>query len=208
MNERIPVAVSSGDPVLRAGIVSELRARHEVWVVQPGDPGHAEVAIIAADEVDADVLGAAKALHHRGYSKIVLVVARLDDSGLLSAVEAGICGLVRRNQAMPEHLVAAVRSAAAGEGTVPPDLLGRLLDQVGRLQRQVLTPRGITFTGLTSREVCVLKLVAEGHDTSEIAERLSYSQRTIKNVLHDLTTRLNLRNRTHAVAYAIREGLI
>jgi DNA-binding CsgD family transcriptional regulator len=50
--------------------------------------------------------------------------------------------------------------------------------------------------------------VANGHDTAEIAGRLSYSQRTVKNILHDVTTRLQLRNRSHAVAYAVREGLI
>jgi DNA-binding NarL/FixJ family response regulator len=91
---------------------------------------------------------------------------------------------------------------------VPPDLLGRLLAQVGRLQRQVLAPRGLNFAGLTEREVAVLRLVAEGHGTSEIARRLSYSERTIKNVLHDVTSRLNLRNRSQAVAYALREGMI
>jgi DNA-binding NarL/FixJ family response regulator len=56
--------------------------------------------------------------------------------------------------------------------------------------------------------VRVLKLVAEGLDTSEIADSLSYSERTIKNVLHEVTTRLQLRNRSHAVAYALRNGLI
>jgi DNA-binding NarL/FixJ family response regulator len=101
-----------------------------------------------------------------------------------------------------------VRHAAAGDGSVPPDLLGRLLRQVGRLQRQVLAPRGLTFTGLSEREVDVLRLVADGLDTSEIARHLSYSERTIKNVIHDITTRLQLRNRAQAVAYAMREGLI
>ena len=54
----------------------------------------------------------------------------------------------------------------------------------------------------------MLRLVADGLDTSEIASRMCYSERTVKNVLHDLTTRLQLKNRTHAVAYAVREGLI
>jgi DNA-binding NarL/FixJ family response regulator len=97
---------------------------------------------------------------------------------------------------------------AAGQGEVPPDLLARLLDQVGRLQRQVLTPRGIAFSGLSERETQVLRLVADGHGTAEIAVRLCYSERTVKNVLHDITSRLQLRNRSHAVAYALREGLI
>jgi len=71
-----------------------------------------------------------------------------------------------------------------------------------------LAPRGLSFAVLADREVEVLRLVAEGLDTAEIASRLSYSQRTIKTVLHDVTTRLQLRNRSHAVAYALREGLI
>jgi len=54
----------------------------------------------------------------------------------------------------------------------------------------------------------VLRLIADGCDTSEIANRLAYSERTVKNVLHDVTTRLQLRNRSHAVAYALRQGLI
>jgi len=54
----------------------------------------------------------------------------------------------------------------------------------------------------------VLRLVADGLETSEIASRLSYSERTIKKVLHEVMTRLQLRNRSHAVAYALRNGLI
>ena len=54
----------------------------------------------------------------------------------------------------------------------------------------------------------MLRLVAEGLDTSEIAEKTSYSELTVKNVLHEVTTRLQLRNRAHAVGYALRNGLI
>ncbi len=72
----------------------------------------------------------------------------------------------------------------------------------------MLAPRGLTFTGLTDREVDVLRLVADGYDTTQIAETLCYSARTVKNVIHDVTTRFNLKNRSHAVAYAMREGLI
>ena len=168
----------------------------------------AAVAVIVADDVDDDALRTVRAVQRNGCPRVVLVVTRLDDSGLLAAAEAGACGMLRRAEAGPERLAAACRAAAAGDGTLPPDLLGRLLDGVGRLQRQVLTPRGLTFSGLTDREVSVLRLVADGCDTNEIASTLAYSERTIKNTIHDVTTRLNLRNRTHAVAYALREGLI
>ena len=117
-------------------------------------------------------------------------------------------GLLRRSDTTAGVLVQTISRVARGQGEVPPDLLGRLLEQVGRLQRQVLAPRGLTFTGLTPRETAVLRMVADGHDTSDIAVQLCYSERTVKNVLHDVTTRLQLRNRSHAVAYAVREGLI
>jgi DNA-binding CsgD family transcriptional regulator len=91
---------------------------------------------------------------------------------------------------------------------LPGDLLGRLLDQVGRLQRKVLDPRGLTLSTLTAREADMLRLVAEGLDTAEIAVKTSYSERTVKNVLHDVITRFNLRNRAHAVGYVLQQGLI
>ncbi|MFF7634677.1 LuxR C-terminal-related transcriptional regulator [Kitasatospora sp. NPDC008050] len=61
---------------------------------------------------------------------------------------------------------------------------------------------------LSERETGILRLVADGLDTAEIADTLGYSERWVKNVLHGLTTRLSLRNRSHAVAYALRRGLI
>ena len=72
----------------------------------------------------------------------------------------------------------------------------------------MLKPRGLTIGGLTEREIEVLKLLAEGLDTAEVGERLFLSDRTVKTIVHDVTSRLELRNRTHAVAHAIRLGLI
>jgi DNA-binding NarL/FixJ family response regulator len=63
-------------------------------------------------------------------------------------------------------------------------------------------------TGVDRREREVLRLMADGMSTREVAGEMNYSERTIKNVLQDLTARLHLRNRTHAVAYAVRHGWI
>ena len=61
---------------------------------------------------------------------------------------------------------------------------------------------------MTEREVAVLGLLADGHDTAEVGRQLFYSERTVKNIVHDVTSRYDLHNRTHAVAFAIREGFI
>jgi DNA-binding NarL/FixJ family response regulator len=208
MTERIAVYVYAHDPISQAGLASQLRARPEIQVVDD-DVDKAAVAVVVVDEVDDETTRVVRAIQRNdGIPRVVLVVTRLDDAGMLAGVEAGACGLLRRSEAIAERLVAAVQSAATGDGSVPADLLGRLLEHVGRLQRQVLSPRGLTISGLTEREIEVLKLVADGMDTSEIAGSLAYSERTIKNIIHDVTARLNLKNRSHAVAYAVRQGLI
>ena len=205
---RIPVAVLASDPLSRAGIVSQLRTGHGFTVVDEDDPPAGAVALIVTDELDDDVAARVRGLRARAVTRILVLVTRIDDRALLTAAEAGICGVIRRAEATAHNLALALRTAAAGEGTLPPDLLGRLLRQVGHLQRQVLSPRGLTLTGLTEREANVLRLLADGCDTTEVGRRLFYSERTVKNIIHDVTSRLELRNRTHAVAYAIREGLI
>ena len=213
MSERISVYARATDPLSLAGVLHTLRHRPEVWLVDDDDLIHGRVdeptvALVVADTLDDEVVKILESVHNIGRQRIVLVASHIDDGMLLAAVEAGVYSIVSRAEATPEGLVRALQTAAAGAGSLPPDLLGRLLAQVSRLQRHVLAPRGLSPTGLSNRETEVLKLVSEGMDTREIADQLGYSERTVKNVLHDITSRLQLRNRSHAVAYALREGLI
>lgn len=200
--------VYATDPILQAGVVSQLRMRPEIDIVAGGEVQEAQVAVVVADAVDDVTLRFLRALRHASAARTILVMTAVDDATVVGAAEAGVSGLLRRSEATADGLVRTVQKVAAGDGVIPSDLLGHLLEQVGRLQRQVLSPRGLTFTGLTDREIRVLRLIADGLDTNEIARELCYSQRTVKNVLHDVTSRLQLRNRSHAVAYAVREGLI
>ncbi|HYR61737.1 MAG TPA: LuxR C-terminal-related transcriptional regulator [Actinomycetota bacterium] len=204
----IPVFVYACDPISQAGMASQLRGRPELRVVEDQDLDAAAVAVVVADDVNDETARSIKALQRNGCPRVVVVATQLDDGGLLLAVEAGACGLLRRAEATPDQLAGAVVRAAAGDGALPPDLLGRLLEQVGNIQRQILEPRGFRVSGLTEREVQVLRLVADGHNTAEIARQLAYSERTIKNVIQDVITRFQLRNRSHAVAYAVRQGFI
>lgn len=208
MPDVIPVYVYAADPISQSGTAAALHQRHEVRVVGEGDVDEAAVALVVADEVCEETVRVARALQRNSCPRVVLVITTIDDRGLLAAVEAGVCGILRRAEANPARLAKVVRTAAKGDGTIPPDLLGRLLQQIHDLQNDVLEPRGLNLTGLTEREVEVLRLVAEGHDTAEIARRMAYSPRTVKNVIHGVTSRLHLKNRSHAVAYALRAGLI
>ena len=208
MGQRISVYVYANDPILQAGVGSQLRGRPEVAVVDQSELDEADVAVVVTDLVDETVLRILRAIQRGSAPRTVLIAATLDESTVIAAAEAGVSGLLRRSEVTAERLLEVVGKVAAGEAAVPADLLARLLDQVGRLQRQVLAPRGLRFSGLSEREIEVLRLLADGLDTGEIARKLSYSERTIKAVLHDVTARFQLRSRAHAVAYAVREGLI
>src|SRR5207237_6463384 len=126
------------------------------------------VIVLLVVELDDAAAGRIRALRQGSTRRIVAVATRIDDAGLVAAVAAGACGVLRRDQATPQNLWRAVHTAADGDGSLPPDLLGRLLGQVGRIERQVLSPRGLTFSGLTEREVQVLKLLADGHSTVDV----------------------------------------
>jgi DNA-binding NarL/FixJ family response regulator len=123
------------------------------------------------------------------------------------ALTAGAVGYLRKDELTPETLAAAVKAAANGTGVVSPDLLESLLaGGVGAAAAEE-ADRPVAAK-LTDREQQVLALIAAGHPTREVAQELCYSERTVKNVLHDVVTKLNARSRSQAVAFAVREGLI
>ena len=169
MGQRISVYVYANDPILQAGVGSQLRASPEVAVVDQSELDEADVAVVVTDLVDETVLRILRAIQRGSAPRTVLIAATLDESTVIAAAEAGVSGLLRRSEVTSERLLEVVGKVAAGEAAVPPDLLARLLDQVGRLQRQVLSPRGLRFSGLSEREIEVLRLLADGMDTAEIA---------------------------------------
>ncbi|KOU66936.1 LuxR C-terminal-related transcriptional regulator [Streptomyces sp. NPDC060334] len=204
-DRRVPVAVSAADPIGLAGAVDLLRRHPEIELREESGPG--TVALLVEDALDEAALTRLRRIVRSEGARAVLVVGAMRENELMDVVECGVGTIVWRHEATGERLVQAVLAASRGDGDLPADLLGRLIHQVGTLHRGA-GRAGAPALGLTSREVDVLRLVSEGFDTGEIAGKLSYSERTVKNVMHGLTTRLHLRNRAHAVAFALREGYI
>ena len=193
----LAVRVQAEDPISREGVRAQLELHAGVRVVPATESNGTAVAIIVADRLDTALIHGLRR-RRNGAERVLLVVSEIDDAGLMAAVEAGVGGVVWRHEATAGELARAARVVAGGEAALPPDVVARVLKAVGRVRSP----------GLSDREIEVLRLVADGCDTAEIAGRLSYSERTIKGILHDVKTRLHLRNRTHAVSYAMREGLL
>jgi len=206
--ERVRVAVQVTDPVARWGLLGYLRTRPELQVIPEVAVSDAQVLVAAVDVVDAEVMARLRQHSEQSPARVVLLTNHLAESDLLAAVEYGVVSVLPKSTLTCERLLAGILDASAGGAQLPSELLGNLLQHVERVRREVLKPRGLTMSGLTSREVDMLSLMAEGWDTAEIAKKLSYSQRTVKSMVQSVLSRYGLRNRTAAVAHGIRAGVI
>ena len=204
----VHVVVEASDPITQASVRDRIEATDGYTVVAPGRLAEADVVVLAPDHLDAEVLAVMRRMAAGRRKPVVLVIDKVNEPDLLGAVEHGLVAIVPRHAAATDRLLQSVAAAARGGGVVHPDMLARLLEHVERVQRRVLSPYGDHAVDLTPRDVDILRMLADGFDTTQIAGELSYSVRTVKNLISNLLTRLNLRNRSQAVAYAIRTGTI
>ncbi len=200
------VWIDDADPIFRRGMVACLQA--EGFPVAGESAGFQPEPVLSSEAVlvfDVDGMGLARptALARRHGLRLVGVVRDRRAETLYDTLTAGLAGVLLRDELTPSRLTSCIRSVEEGNGSLPPDLLGRMLAGLAKG-----APRGAAGGELARREVDVLQLLAEGGTTREIAERLSYSERTVKNIVHDLLVKLNCRTRAHAVALGARQGLI
>jgi DNA-binding NarL/FixJ family response regulator len=192
--------------IYRRGLVACLELMPEVRSVGHAgsvaaarqDPALAAAELVILDPAAAggeEFIGAVDA-------RVIVCSSDTSEEAVLSSLQAGAAGYLRKDSLTTDTLGAAVRAAASGTSVMEPDLMGTLLRGVSLEQGRPPAAR------LTDREQQVLSLIAAGHPTREVAEQLCYSERTVKNVLHDVVTKLNARSRSQAVAFAVREGLI
>jgi len=182
--------------------VGDAESVREAWE----SPGLFEADLVVLDHSVSGGRDFIGAVSEATGARVLVCTSDCSDDSVLSAMQAGAVGILRKDTLTMEGLAAAVQAAASGAGVVTPELLGGLVRSAanghnGHNGRS----HGAT---LTDREQQVLSLIAAGHPTREVAQQLCYSERTVKNVLHDVVTKLNARSRSQAVAFAVREGLI
>jgi DNA-binding NarL/FixJ family response regulator len=199
--EGLRVHVSAADARVRDGVATKLR-RVGIAVTPEPDRSPGAVVLTAADTVH-DAIEATPPACRSGDYRLVVVADTFRPAEVRRAVRLGARVMVRSAGASSTTLAAAVRSAGHGEGRLPYEVLVRMLGDQDGAPRPGPSPRP-----LTARQTTVLALMAEGHGNEAIARELGCSEHTVKNVIHDLTSRLQVRNRAHAVAYALRTGLI
>jgi len=207
--EQIRVAVGASDPITLAGLTNYFESRRDAVVVSSSSlREEADVVVAALDRLTSETVATLRTMARRIAKPVVLVIDEVTEAELLTAADCRVMAILPRAAVTDERLADSVRVAAADVPDISPDLRGQLVRHAERLHRGMLSPDRLTASSLSEREITVLRLMADGLVTNEIAQNLSYSQRTVTNIIYEITSRLRLRNRSHAVAYAMRSGVI
>lgn len=209
--QRIRVIVADDHPVFRDGVTHAIKYRPELELV--AEAGDGRTAVTLAEERRPDValfdvrmsglsgLEALAALRARGITAEVIFLAAAADGGLVhEALSAGAMGFLSKEATAKEICEAIVR-AARGEVHVDPRVEPALFGEIRTQARHAVSP-------ITEREREVLRLIAEGQSTAEIGSTLHLSPETVKSHLKNAFAKLEVPNRTAAVATAMRRGLL
>jgi DNA-binding NarL/FixJ family response regulator len=199
------VLVYAKDPISRAGVSSQLAGFRDVDILDPRQGHLAEVAVVVAEAIDEEVLRVIRTIRRGSRAQVVLVVTAIDGASVAVAAEAGAIGILGRSAANGEHLATVIGKARQGEQVLPT-----IAQPEAAVESPVaaLPAEDRPAHRLSARDIEVLRLLSEGCDTADIAQRLAYSEPTIKNVIQRLFEQLKVRNRPHAVAVAMRAGII
>lgn len=211
----IRILLADDHQLVRRGVRLILEAEPDLEVVAEASDGAEAIARLREHEVDLVILDvsmprmtglqAAREIARRPSPPRMLMLSMHDNEQyFFSALQAGASGYVLKSVA-DEDLVEACRTAMRGQAFVYPGAMSALVrDYLDRLQRGEQLPA----TVLTAREDEVLKLIAEGSSTREIARTLVISPKTVERHRANILAKLGMSDRTQVTRYAIRAGLI
>lgn len=136
-------------------------------------------------------------------SKVLVLTSSEDSELAFTALEAGAHAFLLKSMSGRE-ILDAIRRVRDGEIVIPPAITQSIL----RVVRQIRRPESSPYTGLSERELDVLRALANGASNARLAELLSISVKTVKSHIGSILAKLNLTDRTEAVAFAWRHGLM
>lgn len=211
----IKVLIADDHRMFRQGLRMLFEMEPDIKVVGEARDG-IEVQRLAADlhpdvilmDINMPVVDGVEATRrilgeHPEQAIIVLSMFR-DDEHVFNAINAGARGYVLKDADSVE-VTRAIRSVAAGGSVLDTALTNKVFQQFKQLSQQTEKQNP---EGLTSRELEILSLIADGASNREIGERLFLSEKTIKNYITSIFQKLQTNDRTHAAVYAIQRGLI
>lgn len=162
--------------------------------------------VLMDQEMPGDSLSATRAIKEMlPEVEIIVMTDQLDDVKALQAIEAGATGYILKDIPMA-NLSAALRSVCNGRAFFHPEITRKLMERLANLSRDQRARLGPD--GLTAREMDILAELTKGSTDREIAAKFVVAEGTVKTHIHNIFRKLGVRNRTQAVVYVLRKGLI
>jgi DNA-binding NarL/FixJ family response regulator len=211
----IRILIADDHTLVRAGLRRILDDEVDLTVVAEAADGAEAVAGAQQHDIDIAILdismpkltglqAARRILEYRPDVRVLMLSMHDNEEFLFESLRVGAAGYVLKSSAESD-LVGACRTAMRGEPFLYPKAVGALVrDYLGRVQRGELSPS----EDLSPRESEVVKLIAEGHTSREIADILSISVNTVERHRHNVLEKLDLRDRVALTLYAVRRGLV
>lgn len=216
---KVRILIADDHGVLRAGLRFLLNAETDMEVV--GEAGDGSEAMVKARELHPDVIlldvtmpgtGGLQAIRHiikaSPASKILILSMHDDESYLREALRAGASGYALKKAADSE-LLSAIRAVHRGEIFLDPSLTKILVDElIGAQSKQAEDQGDREVHRLSDREREVLRLLAQGYTSQQVADMLLLSLKTVETYKARVMNKLGLRSRAQLVRYALQVGLL
>jgi len=216
--DKISILIADDHTLFRKGIRGMLESEGDMAVVGEAATGNEaleqarklmpDVVLMDIKMPDLDGVEATRALHREmPHIGIIFCTMFEDDSMVFAGLKAGGRGYILKD-ADPETMLRAIRAVAHGESLLSPAIAQKVLRQFSALPGEQRTGRDPLCEELTERELQVLTCIGQGHSNKEIAADLGLSEKTVKNHIANIFAKLHVCDRTQAVLYAIRKGLV
>lgn len=204
----IRVLIVEDQRIVREGIVALLEDEEQIEIVGEAANGREAIAMYASLHPDVvlmdlqmpEVDGPEATRQIRAadpQARVLVLTTYATDEFIFTALKAGASGYLLKDTSA-DQLVAAIKAVQRGETQLSPQIASRLVHGISQGRPEPLS----------SREIEVLRLVADGHNNAMIAEALSITPRTVKAHVQNILAKLGANNRAEAVRLALQQGII
>lgn len=212
---KIRVLIADDHSMVRHGLKQILELENDMVVVAQASNGREAVELtkqhnpdVVLMDINMPILNGLQAIkelkQERHPSKVIVLTIHEDREYLFKTLQMGAQGYVLKD-AEPSVLIDAIRNVSRGESYIQPNMTTELVKEFNRVTLNEKEKHD--ESNLTTREVEVLELIAEGMINKEIAQKLYISEKTVKNHVSSIFKKLNVSDRTQAAIYAFKNNL-
>ncbi|MEU2743926.1 LuxR C-terminal-related transcriptional regulator [Streptomyces sp. NPDC007095] len=205
---KVRVAIHADDPIDRAGLSGYVRKDHRLLEVDHAGVEQTDIFVVPVETMETATLEKLRALSNEPTAKFLLIVKNGWNVDTSTAIAGGVRGALRYANCFPNTLSQALLTIDAGGNVIPESPKDAFAEKAQWNRFSTDGNESRATCGLTGQEIYLLQSAADGLNYAEIAAKMSCSLGAVEHILSGIMDHLNVRNDAHAVACAMRSGVI